>query len=393
MAEWRNRFDGELGFRAPLGPEQLKSIPARRGVFLLEGPAGEPILLATAANIRARMRFRLAAPDEKPSKRVDLRAVAARLRWKLADSHFETDWQFLELARVIYPARYKELLSFQPAWFVHVDPEDAHPWFRRTRQVHPGSGRHFGPFPDRRSPGRLIEILQDVFGLCRCEQILRSGGSGCVYAQMGRCRAPCEGRISMEEYRRIVAEACRCTEGAREPVRQGLEAEMRRLAAEKLYEEAGECKALLERLEELGREEFRHVGPIERFQYILVQCGPSRQEAKVFLVDRGVIAAAGGLDYPLRPEQAAGTLSAMRDFCAPPRELGPVELERIALVSHYLFVSPQRRGVAARYDGALEAGTLTRLVESAAELLKLRPSRRKASPGRGRHSDGLKSCG
>ena len=375
MAQWQDRFDGDVGLRAPLGPEELKSLPGRRGVFLLEGPGGEPILLATAANIRARMRFRLAAPDEKPSKRVDLRAVAARLRWKLTHSHFETDWQFLELARVIYPGRYKQLLSFRPAWFVHVDPEDAFPWFRPTRRAQPGRGRHFGPFPDRRSPGRFIEILQDVFGLCRSERSLRRGGSGCVYAQMGRCRAPCRGRTSMDEYRRIVADACRCAEGARQPVRLALEAEMRRLAAEKLYEQAGECKARLERLEELGREEFRHVGPIERFQYVLVQPGPSRRKAKVFFVDRGAIAPGDGLDYPLRPEQAAAAISAMRDFCAAPRP-GGTELEGIALVSHYLFVSPQRRGLAVRYDDALDAEALIRHVESAADLLKLRPPRR-----------------
>lgn len=380
MADWSNRFDGELAFRGGLGPDELKAVPARRGVFLLEGPAGEPILLATAANIRARMRFRLAPADEKPSRRVDLRQVAARLRWKLAHSHFETDWRFLELARAIYPGRYKDLLSFQPAWFVHVDAEEAAPWFRPTRRIRPGGGRNFGPFPDRRSCGRFIEILQDVFGLCRCEQILRRGGGGCVYAQMGRCRAPCEGRISMDEYRRIVADACRCAAGDRQGVRQPLTDQMRRLAERRLFEQAAECKARLGRLDELNRPEFGDVRPVERFQYVLAQRGSSRRKVKVFLVDRGAVEPAGEMDYPVGADQAAAALSAMREFCAAPREVGQAQWEGIGLVSRYLFASDARRGVAVQYVDALGAEELAGHVESAAEALKLRPPRRKGPP-------------
>ena len=54
---WKELFDGGVAIAAPPGLEELAGIPAKRGVFLLEGPAETPILLATAANIRSRMRI------------------------------------------------------------------------------------------------------------------------------------------------------------------------------------------------------------------------------------------------------------------------------------------------------------------------------------------------
>ena len=273
---WSKLFDGDAPIAAPLGADELAAIPGRRGVFLLEDAQSAPILLATAANIRSRMRFRLAPPDETSSRRVDLREVAAHIRWKLADSHFETDWQFLELARKVYPDTYPGLLSFQPAWFIHVDRQDRCPWLQRTREVFAGAGEYFGPFRDKHAAQRFIELLQDVFDLCRCEQVLRQAPNGtpCVYAQMGRCRVPCAGGIGMDEYRGIVAEAGRCAAGDREAIRSALIAEMSRHADQRQYEQAANCKARLARLGELDKPDCRYAAPAEQVAYLLVQRGP-----------------------------------------------------------------------------------------------------------------------
>ncbi len=381
---WQRLFDGGAAIQPPLGPRELADLPARRGVFFLEGADHAPILLATAANIRSRMRYRLSPPAEGPSRRADLREVAACVRWKLTDSHFETDWQFLELARAIYPRTYPALLGFQPAWFVHVDPQDACPWPRRTREVFAGEGQFFGPFRDKHAAQRFIEILQDVFDLCRCEQVLRQAPHGvpCVYAQIGRCRVPCAGGISLDQYRQIVAEACRCAAGDRETIHSSLTADMIRLSRQRQYEQAANCKLRLARLEELGKPEYRCIVPAERFAYVVIQRGPRRGRAKTFLVDRGAIRRGPILAYPPPAGQLAAILAKMGSMTARARRPGQREREIIGLVSHYLFVARERRGLAVRYELQLTAERLAQAIESAADDLRLRPARLKRS-GRG----------
>lgn len=379
-AKWAKLFDASLAVHPPLGPEALAEIPAKRGVFLLAGEGGGPVLLATAADIRARVRHRLAGGEQVSARRADLREVAAALWWKLADSHFETDWQYLRLARAIYPDTYPALLSFQPAWFVHVDPDEAAPAFRRSKEVFARAGQFLGPFPDKHAAQRFIERLVDGFDLCRNEQILRRAprGSPCAYAQMGRCRAWCDGSAPMDEYRRLLGRACEYAAGDRQEFHRAIAAEMRRLSGRREYERAAACKARLDRLAELEADAFAHVADARRFRYLYVQPGARAGEAKVFLVDRGRIKLAGTLSYPPQAKQLARVLRATGSFLAKQRPPGRGEREGIGLVTHYLFGAAERRGLPIRWQENLTPDALAERIESAAAALKLRRPARSA---------------
>src|SRR5512133_896673 len=100
-----NLFDVALPVSPPLSDDQLAAIPAKRGVLLLEGEGERPILLLTAADIRARLRNRLAepAPDQGPKKTADLRQITRQIKYRLCPSHFETDLTYFELAQTIFP--------------------------------------------------------------------------------------------------------------------------------------------------------------------------------------------------------------------------------------------------------------------------------------------------
>lgn len=386
-AGWARLFDAGLAVNPPLSAEELLAIPAKRGVFLLAGPGAEPILLATAADIRARVRHRLAAAKEGSGKRADLREIAAHVWWKLSDSHFETNWHYLRLARSVHPDTYRGLLSPRQAWWVHIDLADAAPALRRTKDVFARGGQYLGPFADKHAAQRFIEALVDAFDLCRCEQILRRAPNGraCVYAQMGRCRAYCDGSAEMGEYRELLAQVCRYASGDRQELREAVEEDMRRLADEKEYELAAACKARLDRLAELEAGAFAHVADAQRFQYLYFQPGAGPQKAKTFLVDRGRIKLGAAVKYPLQTKQLQCVIEAMLSFAATSRTPGVAEQEGAALVAHYLFAPAERRGLPIRTDADLTAAALAERIESAEQVLRLRkpaPKKRKKSPAR-----------
>ena len=378
-------FDGEASIQTPLSDEQLAAIPGKRGVFLLEGPRAAPILLATAANIRARMRTRLTDP-EGPSKRADLREIARVVRWKLTDSRFETDWRYLQLARRMYPDRYRDMVSFRPAWFVQVDPDRRTPCLTRCRDPLAEAGRYYGPFPDGRSATRFIDAMRDVFDLCRFDQVLRQApdGKACMYAQMGRCEAPCDGSMPLEAYRRLIVEACACIEGDHETIGETLTAEMRRLAGAQRFETAAICRGRLERLDGLDAPMYRYVAPAEAFQFVFLQRGAKGGQAKTFLIDRGDIRQSATLKYPVQARQLEGVLSRVRKSSSGACEMDADRRDGVALVSRYLFTSDEMKGLIVRCDDALTAAGLAGLIESAAESLRLR---KPAKPAKAKTSD------
>ncbi len=374
MTDVSKRFDGHVDLAAVPSTEALRSVPAQRGVLALLGEGDQPLLLLTAANMRQRLLSRLAKPlEEQPRKRIDLRAITQRVLWKRTFSHFQTDLEYLETARWIWPKRYPELLAWKLAWLVHVDPAEAYPHFLCTRRWS-GSGRTFGPFDRARSAERFIEALQDAFDLCRDIRCLRLAPNAprCAYAQMGRCLSPCDGSLSMADYRQRVAQAADFAAGKRGDFIHQLTEKMQDAAGQLQFEKAAAQKKRLDRLKEFDRACYQYVRPIEEFCYLLFQRGPTAGTIQPFLACRGQIVAAAPMDTPPKPSLLNKLLKRMACLAAGSPATGQRETFRLGLVVHYLFSSPEKRGVIVPYHTNLSIEPLLEALASGATMLKLR---------------------
>ncbi|MGC9455423.1 MAG: UvrB/UvrC motif-containing protein [Phycisphaerae bacterium] len=387
MSEITEEFDGEVKGVPPLSDELLSRIPPRRGVALLSGHDEHPIQLLPAADMRSRVRGRILTPDEETRRNMpDLGKVTSRVAWKLAAGHFETDLYFFELARRYWPDEYTDMLAFKPAWFVHVDPQAEFPRFERTRRPGEARGRYLGPFPGGKSAQRFCDVIRDGFYLCRDMRTLRKAPHGrpCAYGQMDRCLGACYGRITMEEYRRVVAEAADFAVGRRRGHIEELRRRMREASEALRFEQAAACKARLDRLAELDESDFEHVAPLEEFRFVLVQPYTARK-AKVFFADCRRVTPAEVLAYP--PEEAkldSLLVSARRRLSGD----GPEDEAarwRMGLVCRYLFISPQRRGLILRLRDGLDAPQLACAIGDSADVLGLKPPPSKEPKGNTSH--------
>ena len=106
--------DHDLGHWTP-------KLPAKAGVYLLWGREGEPILLATAGTVRTAVRRKLQATTEQSSgKRTQLDKITKGVSWRQANSNFVAYVQFHQLARQIYPEKYREMLGWKDVWWVKI---------------------------------------------------------------------------------------------------------------------------------------------------------------------------------------------------------------------------------------------------------------------------------
>jgi excinuclease UvrABC nuclease subunit len=384
-------FDAAAQVVWPLSDEQLAAVPAKRGVFCLLADDDRPIVLLTGADIRARLRARLAQREPAERKKTaDLREITRTILWKLATSHFETDLLYLELARTIWPAEYTGMLAWRAPWFVHVDPRDKYPHLDAAREVLGRQGRYIGPFADGKSAQRFVETVQDAFGLCRHLRCLRLAPNAppCAYAQMGKCVSICDGTMSLDDYRALVARAADFAAGDRQRTIAELTAEMKAAAAELRFERAAALKTLLGRLGELDKPAYEHVRPVERFRFILVQQGESSRAAKVFLAAGGTIASGPPLPYPPDQQHCAAALAAMADLdrhvASAPLPSGDeltVARQRMGLVAGYLFSGELKRGLMLPWEPTTAPGDLAAATHSAAKLLHLKAHTPKAAKG------------
>jgi excinuclease UvrABC nuclease subunit len=383
VAGWAEQFDERKDVQPPVGPEALGEIPAKRGVVLLCDERLEPIVMITAADMRSRCRTRLAEPlEDVRRKSPDLRQITRTIFYRRCGSAFETDWRYLELAARIWPDRWREMISWKGPWFIHIDLDEAYPYFSRTRQPGVKAGRYFGPFPTGRDADAYIDDLQDAFDLCRSITCLRRapGGPRCAYAEMGRCVSPADGTIRMDEYRDVLRGAIRFIEGDRGRVDK-LRAAMQEAAGRREYEQAAAIKHRLERIEAFDAPAFEYVRPLERFAFVLLQPSGSSKRAAVFGARGGCIDSLGVADYPADKEQLAGALSAMENLAARSIELDSQKRLRMGLVARSLFRDSSRSGVALAWEEGMTADRLAEALNAHREPLGLREP--KARPQKG----------
>lgn len=136
-----------------------------------------------------------------------------------------------------------------PCWVVLTD--EVFPRLSIVRDPRDRALR-FGPFTSRDAAQAVVEALQDSFPVRRCTDrlSLRRRMSACALAEMGRCPAPCDHSVGVEQYASITDRVAAAMAGDTGPV---VEAHGRRLAplveAER-YEEAqtvsGRLRAFLD---------------------------------------------------------------------------------------------------------------------------------------------------
>ncbi|MBI3662939.1 MAG: hypothetical protein HY234_07830 [Acidobacteria bacterium] len=182
--------------------EFFAALPPRPAVFAIEPKQeGAQVFLSRTADLRRRLE-RLLRPPDPSSKRLNLRAVAARIRYRLTGSPFEQSFVLYNLARELHPRRYRDFLRLRPPSLLKLNLAGEYPRCYVTRRILSGSAFYFGPFPSRKAADGFSSEFLNLFKIRRCQIKIRRDPTfpGCIYSEMKMCLAPCFAGCSKEEY-------------------------------------------------------------------------------------------------------------------------------------------------------------------------------------------------
>jgi len=361
-------FDHRLDI-PPEAPLDARSLPSHGGVYLIADEAGRPILLAACESLRRVVLHRLAAPPpDRQSKRANLAQIARRVQWRATFSRFETAWAHWQAAREFDPKGYRKLLGFGPAWFLAVNLEARTPRLVAVKELRGEPARHVGPFASRRDAEDWRRLLEDAFDLCRYQQVLEQSPNGqpCAYFDMGRCPAPCSGRVPLDAYRQTMADALDFSAGHHEARLAALRATMESAAESLEYEKAASIKQTIERVSAaLEQPQYRHVADLRECRWLVIQRGgPARRSEATTLVkpfhvrqgwiEAGEPAAISDLGAVL-PQWLARCET---DEAATPTVDRTAQTEGLWLLGKFLFQDERASGLFYRTDRRPESAAL-----------------------------------
>jgi len=294
-----------------------------------------------------------ADPEPTHRARADVRSITRRIWWWPTYSQFETAYDYLRIARRVYPDRYRERLGFGPSWFIRLDPGARIPRFTVTEDVFGQEASYFGPFPGRTWCSRYIELLQDLFNLCRHPDILEKvpRGHRCAYYDMGKCSAPCDGTTSLDRYRGLVAYAVQFLRDGPEGFIAEAEQEMRRAAGTQEFERAAATKRRIEQARKAIAGPYRYVRAVDQFRWLIVQRAEGRSRVKPFFVRGGRIDRGESIALKNLQDHVGGWFDTLRTAQLSGGADGPrYQAEHVWMVSHFLFRSDKLPGVFLRED-------------------------------------------
>lgn len=179
--------------------------PPAEVLLPVDGAAAAPrevLYVGTSVDIRRRVQGYFTA-SEKRARMEDMIRQADGVDFVECRTPLEARVRELRLITAHQPRyNHRSKRAAHPVWITLTD--EAYPRLSIVRD--PKEKVRFGPFPGREAAQMVVEALQETFPVRRCSTRLsvRRPSPACALAEMGRCPAPCDHRISAEVYGAVI---------------------------------------------------------------------------------------------------------------------------------------------------------------------------------------------
>lgn len=227
--------------------EELKKLPDKPGVYIMHDAEDNIIYVGKAVKLRNRVRSYFREKLNRNAQIEKMVTKIARFEYIVTDSELEALVLENNLIKEHNP-KYNTLLKDDKTYpYIKVTVGEAYPKVLFSRLMKKDKSRYFGPFTSAAAVKDTIELLNKLFKLRTCNRVLpRDCGLDrpCLNYHIGQCMAPCEGKISQEEYRKNVDKALEFLNGNYNMILNDLQAKMEKAAEELEFEEAARYRDL-----------------------------------------------------------------------------------------------------------------------------------------------------
>jgi excinuclease ABC subunit C len=232
---------------------KLDTLPDGPGVYLWKDANGEILYVGKAKRLKSRVRSYFATDfDASPKNRL-LQRLIADVETIVVNSEAQSlilENNLIKEYRPRFNVRLKDDKSYPS---IAVTLGDPFPRVIVTRRRDIPGARYYGPYTDVGQLRRTLAIIRRLYTVRSCADDLpvERRDRPCLDYHIGRCRAPCVGWQSEQDYRRMVEDVVDFLEGRTGDVRQKVREAMLAASEREDYERAKDMRDALRWLERL----------------------------------------------------------------------------------------------------------------------------------------------
>ncbi len=274
--------------------DKIRSLPDQPGVYQYFDKKGRLLYIGKAKSLKKRVKsyFRFQgglSPAPNLSPRIyKMITEVDHLEYIVVSS--ENDALILEnsLIKQLKP-KYNILLRDDKTYpYIYVDLDERFPRPKITRKVLKGSNiKYYGPLPSAAKD--ILDSIYELFPLVQKESCI-NGKKACLFFQMQKCLAPCEGKIDSDKYRKILDEALRHIHDKKLLLAK-LRERMQDLANSMRFEEAAQIRDRIERISSIELTSRIDLAKIENLDIYAIEVARSKAAiVRMFMREGKVIA-------------------------------------------------------------------------------------------------------
>jgi excinuclease ABC subunit C len=233
--------------------EILSGIPDLPGVYQFFDKNEQLLYVGKAKNLKKRVTSYFNKEHE-----------SLKLAWMVKQIH-EVKYIIVETEIDALLLENNLIKSQQPKYNIRLKDDKTYPWIVITKELFPRvfwsrrkifkNAEYFGPYPNPKTAFHLLELIQKTFPIRSCsldlkpEKIAAGKFRPCLDYHIGKCKAPCAGYQSTEEYNQTIRQIREIIKGKLSDIIRNLKDQKEKFVENLEFEKAQEIKEKIEVLE------------------------------------------------------------------------------------------------------------------------------------------------
>lgn len=238
--------------------EELKKLPGKPGVYLMHDEKDEIIYVGKAVSLKNRVRQYFQSSRNKGAKIEQMVTHIRRFEYIVTDSELEALVLECNLIKEHRPKYNTMLMDDKGYPFIKVTVNEAYPRVMLARTMQKDKAKYFGPYTSATAVRDTIELIRKLYHVRSCNRNLpKDMGKErpCLNYHIKQCKAPCQGYISEQDYRRSIDKVLRFLNGHFEEIIKELQQKMQQASDTMEFEKAIEYRELLNSVKQIAQKQ------------------------------------------------------------------------------------------------------------------------------------------
>ncbi len=237
--------------------EKVKTFPHAPGVYLMKDGDGKVIYVGKAKSLRNRAGSYFTAQAAVERRTAELVKHIVDIDFIPTDTEVDALLTEARLVKDLRPQFNSDLKDDKTFPYLQIRIREDYPRVEFTRKPRRRGVKLYGPFTSAKSLRAAIQVLQRVFKFRTCTLDIKADDEKwrwfrpCLLASIRQCTAPCNFRVTKEEYRKQIRSLRLILEGKKSRLIREMTAEMQAASAALQFEKAARIRDEMQALQKL----------------------------------------------------------------------------------------------------------------------------------------------